>query len=399
MLIVGSTLMQNESRKLNQMAMVAEKKRMEVPTESWGFSQEKWIMALKTSYDKIEKIVKEFKERHEKCKSFSQRRRFHDEKDIDSINDVRPDHAVFWLPYYVVLLLDPAPDWNAIQLLFCSLKPTTQKATGGERSGDKRQAFWVEKGKGKPHSKAEIDCSPPAAQSWNQLVRVALTLWPLRLWFLPPRQRLCYRGFAAGLPEKTVVWTANRDDPPIPSNATLSFSDGRLVLNITPAQTPYIPGVTEEISVASMLDSGNFVLYNSVGKIIWQNFANPTDTILPGQRLVAGQNLISSVSEGDRSSGLFRLKMQEDGHLVAYPLESPDTASYAYYGSGTFGSGNVTLNLDDKGHLYLLNETGDNIIKNITKGESEKDGKIYRMTLDADAIFRVYSLTLDPKGN
>ncbi|KAE9449790.1 hypothetical protein C3L33_18311, partial [Rhododendron williamsianum] len=92
--------------------------------------------------------------------------------------------------------------------------------------------------------------------------------------------------------------------------------------------------------------------------------------------------------------------MQDDGHLVAYPLESPDTASYSYYGSGTFGSGNnVTLNLGDKGHLYLLNETGANIIMNITEGESEKDGKIYRMTLDADGIFRVYSVTLDSKGD
>ncbi|KAG5528894.1 hypothetical protein RHGRI_029523 [Rhododendron griersonianum] len=40
---------------------------------------------------KIEKMVKEFKERDEKRKSFSWRRRFHDEKDIDSIN-VRHEH-------------------------------------------------------------------------------------------------------------------------------------------------------------------------------------------------------------------------------------------------------------------------------------------------------------------
>ncbi|KAF7142691.1 hypothetical protein RHSIM_Rhsim05G0054500 [Rhododendron simsii] len=173
----------NEARKANQMAMVAEKKRMEGPTESRGVSKEKWIeerkkkigklldangldmtkaymldteemaeakykkwekepapygwdvfnqktlynaykkrtknveidieeynrmkeadpefyreasslqygKAPKTSDDKIEKMVKELKERDEKRNSFSRRRRFRDEKDIDSIND-RNEH-------------------------------------------------------------------------------------------------------------------------------------------------------------------------------------------------------------------------------------------------------------------------------------------------------------------
>ncbi|KAF5448994.1 hypothetical protein F2P56_029484 [Juglans regia] len=47
--------------------------------------------APKTSEEKIDKMVKELKEREEKRKSFSRRRRFHDEKDIDSIND-RNEH-------------------------------------------------------------------------------------------------------------------------------------------------------------------------------------------------------------------------------------------------------------------------------------------------------------------
>ncbi|XP_058188057.1 G-type lectin S-receptor-like serine/threonine-protein kinase LECRK3 [Rhododendron vialii] len=206
--------------------------------------------------------------------------------------------------------------------------------------------------------------------------------------------------FSAGIPEKTVVWTANRDDPPVPSNATLSFTDGRLVLDVPPAPNTYIPDVTQLISAASMLDSGNFVLYSSARRIIWQSFDNPTDTILPGQRLLNRKQLFSGASEGDHSTGLFRLKMQDDGHLVSFPAQSPDATPYVYWASETNGTGNnITLNLDEKGHLYLLNETGGNTIKNLSAAESSNDGKIYRMTLDADGIFRVYSLTLDPKGN
>ncbi|KAG5529149.1 hypothetical protein RHGRI_029730 [Rhododendron griersonianum] len=206
--------------------------------------------------------------------------------------------------------------------------------------------------------------------------------------------------FAAGIQEKRVVWTANRDDPPVPGNATLSFSGGRLVLNIPPDQNTNIADVSESISAASMLDSGNFVLYNSARRIIWQSFDNPTDTILAGQRLLTGKQLFSSASEGNHSTGLFRLKMQDDGNLLSFPLQSPDQTWYHYWESLTaFTGNNITLNLDDKGHLYLLNETGGNTIKNLSAAESSNDGKIYRMTLDADGIFRVYSLTLDPKGN
>lgn len=47
--------------------------------------------APKISEDKIDRMVKELKDRDEKRKSFSRRRRFHEDKDIDSIND-RNEH-------------------------------------------------------------------------------------------------------------------------------------------------------------------------------------------------------------------------------------------------------------------------------------------------------------------
>ncbi|XP_043689935.1 pre-mRNA-splicing factor syf2 [Telopea speciosissima] len=47
--------------------------------------------APKVSEEKIDKMVKELKDRDEKRNSFSRRRKFHEEKDIDSIND-RNEH-------------------------------------------------------------------------------------------------------------------------------------------------------------------------------------------------------------------------------------------------------------------------------------------------------------------
>ncbi|KAL6276795.1 hypothetical protein ACE6H2_020396 [Prunus campanulata] len=197
--------------------------------------------------------------------------------------------------------------------------------------------------------------------------------------------------FLAGIPEETVVWTANRDDPPVSNSATLLFTSDGLALPTAEGQN-YFAKSSGSASYASMLDSGNFVLYNSGWEIVWQSFDHPTDTLLPGQRLLSGDELLSAKSEADHSTGIFRLKMQNDGNLVQYPADSLDTRPYAYYASSTFGAGeNVTLNLGADGHLYLLNSTGSNI-RNITDGGLPTDeGKLYLMRIDADGIFRLYS--------
>ena len=195
--------------------------------------------------------------------------------------------------------------------------------------------------------------------------------------------------FLNGIPQKTVVWTANRDDPPVPSTAALHFtSEGRLRLQ-TQGQQKEIANSASAYS-ASMLNSGNFVLYNSDGDIVWQSFDLPTDTLLLGQRLLAGKELFSSVSETNPSTGMFRLKMQNNGNLVQYPVKTPDAPTYAYYTSETGGVGdNVTLLLDGGGHLYLLNTNGSNI-KNITDGGYDNEN-LYLLRIDPDGIFKLYS--------
>ncbi|KAK8575352.1 hypothetical protein V6N13_033397 [Hibiscus sabdariffa] len=96
--------------------------------------------------------------------------------------------------------------------------------------------------------------------------------------------------FLAGIPHKNVVWTANRDDPPVPSTASLLLTtDRKLVLRSTPEDEVSIVDSTKTIANATMLDSGNFVLYNSTQGKIWESFQHPTTTILPGQQLSAGK--------------------------------------------------------------------------------------------------------------
>ncbi|KAH0775957.1 hypothetical protein KY290_007368 [Solanum tuberosum] len=199
-----------------------------------------------------------------------------------------------------------------------------------------------------------------------------------------------------GMPKKTAVWTANRNSPVVPSNAVLLLtSDGRLIVQVGGQEITVVNLSGQVIASASMLDTGNFVLYNSDHSIIWQSFDNPTNTLLPGQHISARQELFSSASEADDSLGIFRLKMQDDGNLVQYPVNTPDSSPHAYYSTGTDRTGNnVTLNLDDDGLLYLLNSTKS--LRNLTQGGNPRERTIiYMLKIDADGILRVYSHSLN----
>ncbi|KAG6626035.1 hypothetical protein CIPAW_15G018600 [Carya illinoinensis] len=213
-------------------------------------------------------------------------------------------------------------------------------------------------------------------------------------------------GFAVGIwyesgtLQKTVVWTANRNDPPVSRNATIGLTnDGRLIVHEVGVQEKPIANTTGPALFVSMLDSGNLVLYNSNLTIIWQSFDYPTDTLLPGLLLRAGDELVSSIFETNHSMGSFRIKMQTDGNIVMYPVGSLDAPDFAYWASVTnFVGKNATLTLDGNGRLYMLNSSGAEV-KNINNAAVPSDGKMYRATIDADGIFRVYSHNLIENGS
>ncbi|KAK7860301.1 g-type lectin s-receptor-like serine/threonine-protein kinase lecrk3 [Quercus suber] len=223
-------------------------------------------------------------------------------------------------------------------------------------------------------------------------------------------------GFAVGIwlvsqDNRTVVWTANRDDPLVTSNAMVYFNrDGKLVLRTEQGQEQFIASSAKEsVSYAAMLDSGNFVLYDTDNKAIWQSFENPTDTILGGQTVSSGSQLYSSLNKSDHSTGKFYLRMQPDGNLVLYPATSEDNPPDAYWVSDTYIPGGVHKNqlyLDFNGSLILINEsTGATVLtlySNFYGGinpNNNNNNTIYRATLDVDGIFRLYSHTYYENGS
>ncbi|KAG5575173.1 hypothetical protein H5410_055307 [Solanum commersonii] len=86
------------------------------------------------------------------------------------------------------------------------------------------------------------------------------------------------------MPNKTSVWTANRNSSVVPSNTVLLLTnDGRLIVQVGGQEITFVNLSGQVIASASMMDTGNFVLYDSDRNVIWQSFDNPTNTLLPGQ--------------------------------------------------------------------------------------------------------------------
>ncbi|KAL1536929.1 non-specific serine/threonine protein kinase [Salvia divinorum] len=206
--------------------------------------------------------------------------------------------------------------------------------------------------------------------------------------------------FFGSIKERTVVWTANTDNPVVPDDVVLVLTEDGLVLQKSGTEDilSRIDNSSQPIASAAMLDNGNFVLYNANASVIWQSFDYPTDSLLPGQRLPPGGMLLSRAAKTDLKTGIFRLWMQYDANLVLYYMYGLDTPIDAYYSFETWGMGNnVSLNLENDGRLGLYN--GSVLQMSLTAGGNPIVGAIYLVRLDWDGILRLYNRSLEKEDN
>ncbi|PKA59776.1 G-type lectin S-receptor-like serine/threonine-protein kinase [Apostasia shenzhenica] len=197
-------------------------------------------------------------------------------------------------------------------------------------------------------------------------------------------------GFAIGIwlvPNFTVLWTADRDGDLLSPGTRLLLTEDGLQIPNPNGDHPIssISATSIKLNSAAMRDSGNFVILNVNGKTMWQTFDYPTDTLLSGQLLPAGQMLVSSVSATDHSSGRFCLSMQNDSNLVLYPMNTPDTGTHAYWASGTNGDGYTATMLNFRGRLIQTRE-----LNLSSQNFSDSSPFRYYGKIEPDGIFRIY---------
>ncbi|KAK2644306.1 hypothetical protein Ddye_019501 [Dipteronia dyeriana] len=94
------------------------------------------------------------------------------------------------------------------------------------------------------------------------------------------------------IPEKTIVWVANRKHPISGTTGILSINgQGNLVLyqgsqSTLPVWSTNVSVTSLNDTAAQLLDSGNLVLaQNGSENMLWQSFDYPTDTMLPFMKL------------------------------------------------------------------------------------------------------------------
>ncbi|MED6120281.1 hypothetical protein PIB30_019432 [Stylosanthes scabra] len=209
-------------------------------------------------------------------------------------------------------------------------------------------------------------------------------------------------------PNHTIVWTYNHPASSVSSNFTLRLTKEHGLLLHQGTEDPsflnsyfiYYPALGMEVVSASMLDSGNFVLYDKDFNMLWQSFDYPGDTILGGQYLMDVASLVSSVSESDHSSGHFLLRRMGKGeeNLAACRVNSTCEPEDVYWVKKAYFEdyASALLSLSIEGSLCLKDDVSGSELaclatsKNL-KHKPKNTTFIYRATLDEDGNFRLYA--------
>ncbi|GLJ32980.1 hypothetical protein SUGI_0664180 [Cryptomeria japonica] len=141
----------------------------------------------------------------------------------------------------------------------------------------------------------------------------------------------------AQIPDKTIIWVANRETPitSMPGVFSLSTS-GYLTVSDLQGKVIWSSNDTQKAkaSRASMLDTGNFVLIDTQNssQTVWESFENPTDHFMPTMKLSKGLKLYSWKSPVDPAPGPFFLQLNPSPGETDFMLQYKNGVSY--YSSG-----------------------------------------------------------------
>ncbi|KAF5773406.1 putative protein kinase RLK-Pelle-SD-2b family [Helianthus annuus] len=91
-----------------------------------------------------------------------------------------------------------------------------------------------------------------------------------------------------------IIWSANRDVPVGNSDKFVFDNDGNAYLQGNGKVVWSTNTGKKGVSAIELLDSGNLVLVNNDGGVVWQSFSYPTNTLMPDQDFIKGMKLVSN---------------------------------------------------------------------------------------------------------
>ncbi|TXG47674.1 hypothetical protein EZV62_026968 [Acer yangbiense] len=193
-----------------------------------------------------------------------------------------------------------------------------------------------------------------------------------------------------------VFWLANRNKP-VHENATLQLQkNGDLILTDGDGTLVWSTN-TSNMSVAGlqMSNTGNLVLYGDNNQTLWQSFDHPTDTLVPGQKLMARQKLVSRASATNWTEGSFYLSVSSEGLFAFYRSNVPQMY-FKFSVSGIKESEQPSYIRAVKGTLALYILSAEPSVPDAVLSSPVDYTEYAYMRLDSDGHLRFYDGGIDP---
>ncbi|KAB1200644.1 putative receptor protein kinase ZmPK1 [Morella rubra] len=187
---------------------------------------------------------------------------------------------------------------------------------------------------------------------------------------------------------------ANRDRPVNGRGSRISLQrDGAMVLNDIDGSNVWETNTTSaNVDRAELLDSGNLALKDPSGKILWQSFDFPIDTLLPNQPLTKSKKLVSLLARKSFYSGYFSFYFDSD-NVLKLMYDGPDISSLYWPNPdyNVYQNGRTNYN---SSRLAVLDEMGSfSSSDRLQFGATDLGfGIKRRLTIDYDGNLRLYSL-------
>lgn len=175
----------------------------------------------------------------------------------------------------------------------------------------------------------------------------------------------------------------------VDSNATLQLTgSGDLNLRDKYGSLLWTTNTTaRSVSLAEILDTGNFVLRNngsaSPANIVWSTFDNPADTLLPAQTLTVNASLNSAGTLSRYSLGI-----QNMGRDTVLALFWNQTKIYKNL---TVSSSLNSTVLDSSGRFSVRNASGNTIASWLSSDYQDSSLPLRKVTMDVDGNLKIYS--------
>ncbi|KAK3423293.1 hypothetical protein EUGRSUZ_F00167 [Eucalyptus grandis] len=180
----------------------------------------------------------------------------------------------------------------------------------------------------------------------------------------------------------TPIWMANREAPVNGRRSALSLLDsGNLILT----------DAGDAGGELRLNETGNLFLTDGSGRVLWQSFDSPTDTLLPQQPFTGKTLLISARSRYNYSTGFYKLYFASD-NVLSLLFDGPSITGVYWPYSWSKGR-------------FLYNSSRIAVLDPLGRFQSSDNYSFYtsdygvaatqrRMTLDFDGNLRVYSREL-----